>query len=155
MRHYYSSNSTREKILVVQKLSDNQQESSVLFNHSGVSEFIWDPTSKYIAYLDTSDKSILYIISAEDGSSVSNYTFSLPISMLHWSPAGNFITFVARVYVGLTMSQSLEYSTTRDSTYHSNAMAFDKTPLYRWDTWMNVFFFFFFATFYILFLRVL
>ena len=138
--------------MYVKNITDDPQDSDVLFNISGVSECIWDPTSTYIAYLDTSDKSVLYVINAMTGEAVNTHTFPLPISMLRWSPAGNFITFVAMVYPGMSLNESAAYGNARQDEYHSTAYGYDSLPLYRWDSWSNVYLFIFLVNYSVFFL---
>ena len=90
---------------------------------------------------------MLQVFDVASNSVVYQKSYDLPLSQLKWNEKSGLLTFIASVYPGMNMSQTLQYDTLRSDNYHSTAIAFDTTPIFSYNALRAVFpFFFFFLT---------
>lgn len=140
-RHYFKETDTRRKVLYFQAVDGKEPVSLTMDETDSVSEFAWGPDSKTIAFTRSSDPLSIYTVNTETKKIVKQQTYKLAISMIKWSSQGNIFTFSALVYPGMSMNETASFDEEKKNNYHSSAVVFESTPLYRWDTWMNVCFF--------------
>ena len=104
---------------------------------SNVSSFSWDPTSKFIVYITSTDPTRLNTVNVETGECISHESYNVPLSFPKWSPTGNVLAFAAYVYPGMTPKETADFDDSK-SNYHSSAMVFDHIPVYRYSAFENV-----------------
>ncbi|KAH7820848.1 putative peptidase S9 [Monocercomonoides exilis] len=97
-----------------------------------VTDFAWGPDSETIAFLSSADAKSIFLYSIKSKTFETVASFPVSIGNLRWSKRGGIMTFSALVYPGMTMQESADFAIQR-AKYGSDAIAYDRAPVYFWD----------------------